>query len=192
MLTLFFYLVITILIVCEAYFIIKIIEYTYCVYIKYQIPLATSTTRLRRAIIQEIKTNYKDAKTIVEIGSGFGGLSRLIAKNTNATVYSLENMPFTIMLAKFFDAIFHSKNKTIWCDAYKYLAETDQRFDIAVAYMGPYEIQELAKYKNKIGILISMDFELENVQPIKVIDVGHGHTTYNRKKYPHKVFIYKF
>jgi len=48
------------------------------------------------------------------------------------------------------------------------------RVDIAVAYMGPKVTPCLTKYSSKFDVLISVDFEMTKLQPVRVIDVGGG------------------
>ena len=185
------YALIVFLILLYVFFAIKFVEYIYCSRIRQQPPLVSSNRGLRRLVLQQIKTYYPHAKNICEIGSGLGGLARYLAKNTNANMYALENMPFTVLGAKFFDFITGTRCKTIWCDAFKWLNDTDKKIDVAIAYLGPSFTTTLSKYKNKIHVIISLDFEIENMRPTRTIDLGHGYTLYNHKKYPHRVFVYE-
>ena len=66
------------------------------------------------------------------------------------------------------------------------------KFDVAIAYLGPTATPMIQKYKDKIKVLISLDFEIKNLKPKHVIDMGHGYTIYKRIKYPHRLFIYEF
>ena len=156
-----------------------------------QPPLVGSSLGLRRLVINQIKTYYSDAKNICEVGSGFGGLAREIANNTAGDVYALENMPFTAGVSKFLDFIMGACSKTIWCDAFKWLNDTDKKIDVVVAYLGPSFTKTLLKYKRKIRVIISLDFEIKGIKPTRVIDLGYGYTLYNHKKYPHRVFVYE-
>lgn len=181
------------LIILDIYLIIKVFEYFYCAAIRHQAPLVSSTKPLKQSVIKEIKTNYPDAKNICEIGSGFGGLARTAARNTNATVYALENMPFSAFISKCFDKLtFCKNNKTIWCDAFKYLENTNITFDIAIAFLGPVGTPMISKHKTKIKVLLSLDFEIKELTPKRIIDIGHGYTIYNKIKYPHRLFVYEF
>jgi hypothetical protein len=172
---------------------IKLFEHTYCFCIRHQPPFVASNDYERQLVVEIIKNKYPDAKNICEIGSGFGGLARTIAHNTNTNVYALENMPFSAFVSKVSDKISRCKNnKTIWTDAFKYLDNTDMNFDIAIAYLGPTYTPIIKNYKNKINTLISLDFEIKGNKPKQVIDIGHGYTIYKRKKYPHRIFIYEF
>ncbi len=184
------YFFILLFVLIDLFLLIKFVEYIYCSHFVRQPPLVQSIAPLRQATTDYIRANYKNAQNICELGSGFGGLARQVARKTRARVYALENMPFSAFLSKVLDIITMSRNRTIWCDAFKYLDDTDVKFDIAIAYLGPDFTNRIYVYRDKIRILISLDFELDGVAPISIIDVGHGYTRYNGKKYPHKLFIY--
>lgn len=188
-----FYALMVALIIFDVFLAFKLFEYGYCAHIRHQPPLVSSGNYERRYVIEQIKMKYPDAKNICEIGSGFGGLARAVAHNTKAKVYALENMPFSAFISKMLDKLSLCKNNTtIWCDAFKYMDDTNIKFDVAIAYLGPAVTQKIKKYKNKIDVLISLDFEIEGIKPKCIIDLGHGYTIYNRVKYPHKLFIYEF
>lgn len=184
------YIFILLFILIDLFLLIKFAEFVYCSHFVRQPPLVQSIAPLRQAATDYILANYKDAQNICEVGSGFGGLARQVARKTRARVYALENMPFSAFVSKVLDIITMSRNRTIWCDAFKYLDETDIKFDIAIAYLGPDLINKVYDYRDKIRILISLDFELKDHAPTATVDVGYGYTLYNRKKYPHKLFIY--
>ena len=187
------YALLMLVIIFDIYLGIKLFEYIYCASIKHQPPLVASNDFLRKCVIEQIMTKYVKAKNICDLGSGFGGLARAVACNTKAKVYALENMPFSAFVSKTLDKLSHCKNNTtIWCDAFKYLDNTDIKFDVAIAYLGPSHIDRVQKYKNKIKVLISMDFAIKNLKPTKIIEAGHGCTLYKRIKYPHRLYIYEF
>ena len=181
------------IVVCDICLALKFFEHVYCTNIRHQPPLVVSSDYERHFVIEQIKTKYIGAKNICDIGAGFGGLARAVARNTNAKVYALENMPFSAFVSKMLDKLCRCKNnETIWCDAFKFLDKTDIKFDVAIAYLSPTAMQMIKRYKNKIDVLISLDFEIEGLKPKSVIDVGKGYTSYNRIKYPHRLFVYDF
>ena len=187
------YALLAAVVIFDLYLGIKLFEYIYCASIRHQPPLVASNNYERQLVVEQIKTKYPKAKNICEIGSGFGGLARAIARNTKANVCALENMPFSAFVSRTADRLSHCKNnKTIWCDAFAYLDNTDMKFDVAIAYLGPTATPMIQKYKDKIKVLISLDFEIKNLKPKHVIDMGHGYTIYKRIKYPHRLFIYEF
>ena len=189
----FVYILLVAVIIFDIYLGIKSFEYIYCASIRHQPPLVASNQHERQLVVDQIKTKYPEAKNICELGSGFGGLARTIARNTKANVYELENMPFSAFVSKTCDILLRCKNNhTIFGDAFEYLKTTNKHFDIAVAYLGPTATPMIYKYKNKINVLISLDFEIKELKPKYVIDMGRGYTIYKRIKYPHRLFIYEF
>ena len=65
------------------------------------------------------------------------------------------------------------------------------RVDIAVAYMGPNVTPCLTKYSSKFDVLISVDFAIPELKPVRVVDVCNGIPPVGIK-YPHRLFIYEF
>lgn len=175
----------------EIYLLVRGAEYLYAAFIRRQPPFVPSNKYLRRATGDVICNNYPCAKLVCEIGSGFGGLSRYIARRCNCNVIALENMMFSSFVSWCGD-LFCRQSRTIRCDALKYMKNTDKHFDIAVAYLGPKLTPTLSEYKDKFSVLITLDFEIPEMRPVRIIDVGHGMTRYNGVLYPHKLFIYKF
>jgi len=181
---------IILIVLIELYLLVSGAEYIWCVFHK-QIPFVHSSKYLRHALVAEIKKHFPNATSTCDIGGGYGGLARYIACNTDTTVVALENMPFTITIARAMNFITRSRVQIIRCDAFKYLA-TSPRFNIGVAYLGPSVNYKLAKYKNKFDAIITFDVPIEKLKPTRIINVGHGHTTYGRYKFPHKLFVYDF
>ena len=174
----------------ELFALIYFIEYVVAVEVFHQPPFVPTTKRNQEQVVQYINKNYPNAKYICEVGSGYGRMARYIGKHTNAKVIALENMPISALISKTAD-LFQRKSKTIKCDAFKYLNNTNKKFDIAIAYLSPTHTTELFKLKDKFDVLISLDFEVKNEKPDEIVDNGPGYTVYNRKKYPHKMYIYK-
>ena len=176
--------------IIEIYALIYLIEYLVAIFVHHQPPYVATGTNSQKKLVQYINKNYPNAKNICEVGSGYGRLARYIGKHTKANVIGLENMPISALISKFAD-LFQNKSKTIKCDAFEYLKNTDKKFDIAVAYLSPRHATKLFKLKNKFKVLISLDFEVANQKPTKTINLGPGYTSLNHKKYPHKMFIYE-
>ncbi len=166
-------------------------EYLWCVLVKHQAPCVTSSGNLKRATVSAIRQFYPNTKRIIEIGSGHGGLARYVARRVDASVVGVENMPFAVMISKIGDWFCLARSKTIWVDAFEYLNKTSEKFDVAIAYLGPKLTPQIKNYSKKIKVLIAMDFEIPKLTPVRVIDLG-GSITYGGKKYPHKLFIYEF
>ena len=186
------YVLIAIVFVLDCYLILKFFEFFYCAHVLKQPPMVASNKNLRKTIVYQINKYYKNAKNICVFGSGFGGLVRYISKNTGANVYSLENMPFSMFISKLSDYFSNTNNKTIWCNGFDYMDKTKIKFDIVVAYLSPDLTPKLLKYKNKMRVLISLDFKIKGLKPTRIIKAGLGHTIYWGKLYPHRLYIYEF
>ena len=191
---LFMYVLLISLFIFDIFLCIKFFEYVYCVNFRRQPPLVASPDCLRQNVVEQIVAYYSNSKNICEIGSGFGGLARVIAGRTKANVYALENMPFSAFVSKISDLLSGCKNNhTVWCDAFEYLDKTNKKFDVAIAYLGPTLTSRIQQYKNKVRVLISLDFEIKGLEPVRVVDMSkYGCVIYNKIKYPHKLFIYDF
>ena len=176
--------------ILELYLIITRSEYIWCVFHN-QIPYVASSKYLRRALVTEINKHFPNATSICDIGAGYGGLARYIAKKCDMTVVALENMPFTITMARVMNFVTHSRAKIVRCDAFKYL-KTSPKFDIGVAYLGPTVNHRLAELKDSFDVIITFDVPIDKLKPTRIIDVGHGTTRYGNRKYPHKLFVYDF
>lgn len=122
----FTYILLIAIFIFDIYLGGKFFEYVYCANIKHQPPLVASNKYERQLVVEQIKTKYPKAKNICEIGAGFGGLARTIARNTKANVYALENMPFSAFVSKLSDILLRCKNNhTIFSDAFEYLKTTN-------------------------------------------------------------------
>lgn len=188
MIQIIFYIFVVILSVFVVYMFIDSAEQVIC-HIRRKIPLVPSTQRLRRAVVNEIQTNFPNMHTAVDIGSGYGGLARMIARRCKMDVSALENMPFAAIVSKIKDCITFSRNKTIWCDAFEYLRNCDG-FDIAVAYMGPGFNEDLYKYADKFQVLITLVIPADGLTPTRIVTLPRGRTRYGRHLYQHKLYIY--
>lgn len=177
----------------DLFLALKLIEYIYCASVLHIPPFVASIKKQRCMVADIINTHYSDAKNIVDVGSGFGGLMRYLARHTNANVYGVECMPFCAYVSRFLDMIWFRKNhiKTIKCDVFEYLRDTDIVFDVMVAYFGPCYTDKLLKYSDRFRVLVSIDFAVENRTPKYVIDCGSGYTRYLNVLYPHKIFVYE-
>lgn len=184
------YILIVAFIVLDLFLALRVIEYIYCAFLHKQPPMVASNNALRAIVADQINKYYPNAKRICEIGSGFGGLARYVSRHTNAKVVGVENMPFSAFVSWVLGVF--GKSSTVWGDAFGYLRNTREPFDIGIAYLGPKLTPMLKDYGDKIRVLISLDFKMPNMKPVRTIDLGYGNTVYHGKKYPHKVFIYEF
>ena len=173
------------------YMAFAIAEKIYSVIAVGQYPNLASTAALRDAVVREIKTHYPNMKTACDIGAGYGGLARRIAKECDMHVLALENMLFSSFASKALDALTRSKSKTIKSDAFEYLKKSE-RFDIAVAYLGPGVNAKLADLKGKARVLIALVAPVPGLKPARTIDLPSGWTRYSGARYPHRLFVYEF
>ena len=168
------YILTAVITIFVIYMFIESLELVIC-HIRRKIPLVPSTGRLRHAVINEIRTNFPDMRTVCEIGSGYGGLARKISRRCKMDVVGLENMPFAAIVSKIKDCITFSRNHTVWCDAFDYMRNHD-KFDIAVAYMGPGFNEDLYKYTDHFDVLITLVIPAANLTPPRIIPLPRGYT----------------
>ncbi|MBR4860264.1 MAG: class I SAM-dependent methyltransferase [Alphaproteobacteria bacterium] len=183
-----------VLVVCiEIYWLVRCVEFVWAGEIKHQIPFVATSGRMRMAVVNEIKRNYPKSKTVCDIGSGYGGMARFVARKCGGCVYALENMPFTYAMARVLDFMSgaHGVN-TLYVDAFRWLGEYDGVFDIGIAYLGPVVNDKLVEYQDKFRVLFVLDVPISDAVPTRVVDIGGGCTSYGRTKYPHKLFVYEF
>lgn len=175
------------------YKVIQNIERIICVFHFHQIPFVPSASKLRGAVLREICMYYPQAQTIMEIGAGYGGLARQIARRTNATVYAIENMPFSFAVLKMFNFIFRTRNCiAIRADAFKYIRKMRRHIDIGIAYLGPGINDKLRPYAKKFRVLITLDAPIRGLKPTRIVDLSkYGSTRWNGFVWPHKLFIYE-
>ena len=189
--TVLFYTFFICLVGLEIYWLLRMVEFIWAGYIKRQIPFVASDNKLRMAVINEIKKDYPEYKTMCEIGSGYGGMARAVARGCGMRVTALENMPFTYFVARVLDFVSGARGvKTLRVDAFKWLGEYDGVFDIGLAYLGAGVNDRLIDYMHRFRVLFVLDVPMSNMVPVRVVDIGGGFTRYGDKKYPHKLFIY--
>lgn len=192
MLYCFFVFLLCALFAWVIYIWVKSAEYLWCCLVLHQIPFVPSSRFLRRATVQAIKSFCPDVKTVCEIGSGYGGLARFVARRCGADVVALENMPFTNFVARMGSFLPGGRRvQNIKADAFEYLKGKCGAFDVGVAYLGPVVNARLVDVMSCFNVLIVLDVPVPNVEPTAVMDVGRGFTRYGRLKFPHKLFIYK-
>ncbi len=184
------YMCVALVALVDLVLLIKLIEYGWCVLIRHQAPFVPSNRYLRAAVVHELKTYYPHARRILEIGSGYGGLTRYITRHTGAMAVGVENMPMSAFLSTMADWTCPGA-RTVWADAFQYM-KSGEKFDIAMAYLGPKLTPRLADFRSCFDVLILMDFQLHGVRPVRVVDLNCGCVRYGGKKYPHRLYIYEF
>ena len=188
----FFTYVLLVVVACiTVYCGVKFIEYSWNVIVSKTPPFVPANSIERAAVAQQINMFYPHAKTVLELGSGYGGLARYIARHTSAHVVGVERMPGTALISWALDKLYRGNSRTVWGNIYQYLEYMHGRVDIAVAYMGPKVTPCLTKYSSKFDVLISVDFAIPELKPVRVVDVCNGYTIYAGKKYPHRLYVYE-
>ena len=130
-------------------------------------PPVPSVKKLRDSVVKQIMIEIPDAKTILDVGSGWGGMTRRIAKEFPcAKVSGVEIMPtpyvYSIIMGAFFKNI-----KYFFGDAYKFLK--NKKFDVGVAYLLTSAMKNVEKYKSNFKFLFILDFPLPKTSPYKKI-----------------------
>ena len=144
------------------YIILSRLEYIRCVF-RRQIPFVKSSRYLRRAVADEINKHFRDATSVVDIGAGYGRLANYIARHCDVSVVALENMPFTITIARIVKFFTRSPIQIIQCDAFEYL-KTSPHFNIGVAYLGPNVNSSIANHSlDNITKNENLDDDVENI-----------------------------
>lgn len=174
----------------EFYWACKFTEYVYCAFIRRQPPNEPSVHIHHVAVVRALRAYYPGARRICEIGCGSGGMVRYIARRVPAQVTGIENMPLSILMARMRNLF--CKNIIIkWMDAFEFLDAASQKFDVAVAYLGPCMTPMLARYKTVFPVLISLNFEIPGRRATHVIDLK-GFVWFNGRKYTHRLYVYEF
>ncbi|MBN1325349.1 MAG: hypothetical protein JW974_03985 [Alphaproteobacteria bacterium] len=149
-------------------------------------PSISAGLKSRQAIIDEIIKDFPNAKTIIDIGSGWGTMVNAVAKknpNIKATGVEIMLAPF---LFSYISALFKKNVKFVFGDAFKYLKNTNNKFDIGVAYLLSSEMKDVEKFLSNFDVLLALDFPIPNLEPIKKIrlhkDIIKQHWLYVYKK----------
>jgi len=149
-------------------------------------PSLASGNKLRDAVIQQILCDSPNAKTIIDIGSGWGGLTREIARKfSNAQVFGAELFPMPYLYS-WLRSIFFKNTKFIYGDAFKLLKNTNQNFDIGITYLLPEQMAEVRPFMKRFKTLIAIDFPLPDVVPSRKIKLHKDHLG------QHWIFVYQF
>ncbi len=137
----------------------------------FKLPPEVPSARLsRQAVINEIKKYYSDKKSLVDIGSGWGGLVFGLAREfPKMFITGVEMMPqpfIVSVISKFFKRIRNAK--IVFGDAVKYVRK-NKHFDICVAYQLTSVMGRIEKLKDKFDVMLVLDFPLPNTVPTRSI-----------------------
>ena len=175
----------------EIALLIYVAERWYSVRIKHQYPPVSCRARHACALVADIRKNYPNAKTVVDIGAGFGRLARAIANGTGANVYAIENMPVSVRIAKFMKFITRARRiGIVYADAFEYIP--GKKFDIGIAYLGPDMNARLRDLMPCFRVMITLDAEIPGIRPTRIIDIPGGYTYYHHiGRFPNRLYIYE-
>ncbi|MCL2538674.1 MAG: class I SAM-dependent methyltransferase [Alphaproteobacteria bacterium] len=135
-------------------------------------PEVPSSRRLRDAVAAEIRKNYPDAKTAIDVGSGWGGMARRVAREfPKMKVTGAELMPLAFICSWIARAVFGPRNcRFVLGDAVKFIKKS-KGFDIGICYSGTGLMRAVAPVKNKFKIIIALDFPLPDAKPTRTIQL---------------------
>lgn len=140
---------------------------------KHMPPMVPSSHRLRNAVISEINKNFSQMRTVLDVGSCYGGMARRIANECpNKDVTAVEKMLHPVMISRMWNLFTHKHYKTIWGDAFEYIKKSDG-FDIGISYLLPPVMGKLEAMRNKFKALIVLDFPLPNAKYTRKIELHH-------------------
>lgn len=141
-------------------------------------PMPTSKLA-REKIVASIDAN----KRVLELGSGWGGVSLALAKKTSVRAFEKALVPWCFSLLR--GAFLPSKPKLLRKDFFK---EPFSNADVIYCYLYPNAMQRLApkfaKELSRGAIVYSNSFQIPGKKPMKIIDVGDWMRS--------KIYIYEY
>ena len=165
------YLYLIVFIIFDIFILAVGIEQLLCAFRKIA-PKVPSGRQLRVAVAEQIAIEMPDVKSIIDVGSGWGTMVRTVAKKfPNAKVYGIEFMPSAYVYSVV-RGLFVWNAKLIFGNAFKYLEQTDKKFDVGITYLLPSEMNDVKKFMAKFKMLFVLDFPLPDVTPIKKIKLN--------------------
>ncbi len=148
-------------------------------------PAVSAGKKKTAAVVAQIKKDFPDVKTVLDIGSGWGNMVCAVAKQfPNASITGIEMMP-TPYLKSLINTKFLKNIKIVFGDAFKYLDKTGKNFDIGISYLLTPEMRNVEKYLSRFKTLFSVDFPLPNIKPTNKVKIYHD------GRIQHWLYIYK-
>ncbi|MCD8497929.1 MAG: class I SAM-dependent methyltransferase [Alphaproteobacteria bacterium] len=141
---------------------------------KLKIPPAPTLPWVRRKILKALKKHLtKDNVFIVELGSGWGGLSTSIARNfSKAGVRGFELSPFPYWFSKL------REGKRVRFTRADIFDQDLSEYDAVVYYLSPVVAERLsAKFQAELKpgtIIVSNAFQLPGFEPVEVLETRIG------------------
>ncbi len=148
-------------------------------------PEVPSTKYMRGAVLDAINKEMPGVKSIVDIGSGWGGMVRMLARRfPNASVTGIEIMP-TPYVCSWLSVAFYKNVKIVFGNAFKYLGAMNGKADVGIAYLLTPMMHDVERYLPKFKILMVLDFPLPNTKPVRKVKLHRDRLG------QHWLYIYK-
>ncbi|MCL2018039.1 MAG: class I SAM-dependent methyltransferase [Alphaproteobacteria bacterium] len=139
-------------------------------------PQLPSQKKLRDAVIGEINSCYPNEHTIMDIGSGWGGMVRRIARKfPKMRVTGIELMPLAFCCSWLSWLILGPKNARFMMGNAIKCISNGMSADIAICYSGTSLMKEFAPLADKFKIVLALDFPLPGHVPVRTIKLHKDH-----------------
>ena len=146
-------------------------------------PSIAAGPKSRKAVIEEISKNFPNAKTLIDIGSGWGTMALAISKKIPKLKVSGIEIMFAPFSLAYIMSLFKKNVKFVFGDAFKYLK--DNKFDIGIAYLLTSEMRDVEKFLSNFKVLLALDFPMPGIEPTRKIKL---HKDFIRQ---HWLYVYK-
>ncbi|MDR0741287.1 MAG: hypothetical protein LBF28_00750 [Rickettsiales bacterium] len=132
-------------------------------------PEVPSSAKLRQAIVEQIKADIPDAKTILDIGSGWGTMLRAVAAAFPAAhVTGAEIMPSPYIYSSI--RCGSAKNvEIVFGNVFKHVKKDNRKFDVGIAYLLTPMMKKVQQIRSHFKVLMVLDFPLPDIAPDKKI-----------------------
>ncbi|MCP4392893.1 MAG: hypothetical protein GY804_01275 [Alphaproteobacteria bacterium] len=146
-------------------FIILLIAFPFIFFVFYLAPPVPSTNKSRCAVVDNIHKHAQNAQTILEIGSGWGGMTRMAAKSfPDKKIISYEISLVPYLFTRIVFLIFPCKNVELhYGDAFKAIDKGEIKPECTIFYLCSGLEEKMAQYK---GMIISVNFPIKNRQSL--------------------------
>lgn len=139
-------------------------------------PPVPSTRKSRRQVVKYIDTYIGESSSILEIGTGWGGMTRIVAKaNPDKKIISYEISLIPYLFSRLIFLIFPFKNVELhYGDAFKAMDKDEINPDCMIFYLCSGLEQRMSDYN---GFIITVNFPIKNRTPLDSVvtnDFAHG------------------
>lgn len=137
-----------------------------------QSPPLPSGARLRQVVSDQI-AQYGSAKTVIDVGSGWGTMVRQIAREfPDKQVWGIERMflPYIYSVVR---NMFVKNAVLVRGDAFEKICSEDQHYDIGITYLQMNQMARLKEFRNRFDVLLVLDFPFVDLAPTQKIKLHH-------------------